>query len=391
MRPIQRRDLLSKDDYEARRDELRPNAVREKDRRRLVVGEHCLFLFETFTTLWYQVQEMIRAEAMTRDADIRHEMETYNELMPGRGELSATMLIQYPEPEVRDRELRKLLGIDEHVWLVAGDTRIPAQFDRRQMDTERVSSVQFIKFELGGLSADEFERLGKAGELAVEIDHEHMKARTEITGDLLSALVEDLRQPDDPGDEESAPREETALSDSNVNEFKIDLEAIRKRAREHMREGAITGAYRLDPKKVCSVLNEALATEIVCILRYKNHYFMASGINADPVAQEFLQHANEEQMHADWISARIVQLGGVPNLNPEGMKTRAHADYVDGVNLNQMIEENLVAERVAIEAYSEMINWLGNNDVTTRRILEDILKMEEEHADDLADMLDQRS
>lgn len=154
-----------------------------------------------------------------------------------------------------------------------------------------------------------------------------------------------------------------------------------------MSEGAVTGAYLADRDQVISVLNEVLATELVCILRYKNHYFMASGINAQPVAAEFLQHANEEQMHADWVAQRITQLGGVPNFSPEGLATRSHASYAEGDTLESMIQEDLVAERIAIETYSEIIRWLGNDDPTTRRMIEDILKMEEEHADDLASML----
>lgn len=169
--------------------------------------------------------------------------------------------------------------------------------------------------------------------------------------------------------------------------FKTDLEAIRKRAREKMEEGAVTGAYLADRDKVVDVLQEVLATEIVCVLRYKNHYFMASGINAGPVAQEFLQHANEELMHADWVAQRITQLGGVPNFNPKGLSKRSHAAYEEGNTLNAMITEDLVAERIAIETYSEIVRWLGNDDTTTRRMIEDILKMEEEHADDLANLL----
>ena len=171
--------------------------------------------------------------------------------------------------------------------------------------------------------------------------------------------------------------------------FKSDLEKIRKRARAKMMDGAVTGAYRADVKKVIGVLNEVLATEIVCTLRYKNHHFMAKGINAQPVAAEFLLHANEEQMHADWVAQRITQLGGVPNFNPVGLATRSHAEYTEGDTLEEMITEDLVAERIAIETYGDIIRWLGNDDVTTRRIIEDILKMEEEHADDLANLLEQ--
>ena len=169
--------------------------------------------------------------------------------------------------------------------------------------------------------------------------------------------------------------------------FKTDIETIRRRARQRMEDGAVTGAYLADRARVIEVLNEVLATEIVCVLRYKNHYFMASGINAQPVAQEFLQHSNEEQQHADLVAQRITQLGGNPNLNPEGLATRAHAQYVEAATLERMIREDLVAERIAIETYAEIIRWLGTDDPTTRRLMEDLLKVEEEHADDLATLL----
>ncbi len=171
--------------------------------------------------------------------------------------------------------------------------------------------------------------------------------------------------------------------------FKADLKAIQKRAREKMMDGAVTDAYKADRKQVIAVLNEVLATEIVCILRYRNHYYCAKGINADPIAQEFLTHANEEQMHADWVSVRINQLGGTPNWSPEGLATRSHAKYAEGDTLKEMIKEDLVAERIAIQTYSEIIRWLENDDPTTRRMIEDILKEEEHHADDLAGMLEE--
>ncbi len=170
--------------------------------------------------------------------------------------------------------------------------------------------------------------------------------------------------------------------------FTMDLEAIRERARRKMEDGAVTGAYGADVNQVIDVLNEVLATEIVCVLRYRNHYYMASGVNSPTVAAEFLEHANEEQMHADWAAQRITQLGGAPNFNPEGLATRAHAEYAEGETLDEMIREDLVAERIAIETYSEIIRWLKDNDPTTRRMIEDILKMEEEHADDLANLLE---
>ena len=169
--------------------------------------------------------------------------------------------------------------------------------------------------------------------------------------------------------------------------FLTDIQTLRERARQHIEQGAITPGYGADRETVVKLLNEALATEIICVLRYKRHHFMAEGLNAQPVAAEFLQHANEEQMHADQIAGRIVQLGGEPNFSPEGLTTRSHAEYVEGEGLTDMIKEDLVAERIAIDSYGEMIRYLANDDPTTRRMLEEILAMEEEHADDLASML----
>jgi bacterioferritin len=170
--------------------------------------------------------------------------------------------------------------------------------------------------------------------------------------------------------------------------FLTDVKKLRDRARKNMQEGAVTPGYQGDPTAVVKVLNDALATEIVCVLRYKRHYFMASGLSAQSVADEFLQHATEEQGHADRIAARIVQLGGEPDLAPDGLSSRAHSEYVEGEGLVGMIREDLVAERIAIDSYAEIIRWLGEDDPTTRRMLEDILAVEEEHADDLKTLLE---
>ncbi len=171
--------------------------------------------------------------------------------------------------------------------------------------------------------------------------------------------------------------------------FLTDIKTLRERARAQIEQGPITAAYDADRHRVIDVLNEALATEIVCVLRYKRHYYMAQGINAGPVAAEFLQHANEELGHADQIALRITQLQGAPNFNPDGLASRSHAEYVEGETLRDMITEDLVAERVAIESNSEIIKWLGTSDTTTRRLMEDILAVEEEHADDLLSLLEE--
>ncbi|PYS44751.1 MAG: bacterioferritin [Acidobacteria bacterium] len=169
--------------------------------------------------------------------------------------------------------------------------------------------------------------------------------------------------------------------------FLTDIKTLRERARKHIEKGAVTEGYSADRETVVKLLNEALATEIVCVLRYKRHYFMATGIHAEGVAAEFLQHANDEQGHADQIAARIVQLGGAPDFSPEGLLTRSHAEYIEGETLTDMIKEDLVAERIAIDSYRDMINYLDNDDPTSRRLMEGILAVEEEHADDLVNLL----
>ena len=169
--------------------------------------------------------------------------------------------------------------------------------------------------------------------------------------------------------------------------FLSDVKELRRRAREHIDQGAVTTGYQADREKVIKVLNEALATEIVCVLRYKRHYFMATGIHAQAVAQEFLEHANDEQGHADRIAERITQLGGEPDFNPAGLVSRSHSEYVEGESLIDMIRENLVAERIAIESYGEIIRFLSDRDITSRRLMEEILAVEEEHADDLRDLM----
>jgi bacterioferritin len=169
--------------------------------------------------------------------------------------------------------------------------------------------------------------------------------------------------------------------------FSMNVKAIRERARQHIDEGARTPGYKAKVETVRKLLNEALATELICVLRYKRHYFTASGIHSESVKTEFLQHATEEQQHADQIAERIVQLGGEPNFSPDGILARSHSEYVEGKNLEDMIKENLVAERVAIDSYREMIAYIGDDDPTTRRMLEEIQAKEEEHAEDMASLL----
>jgi bacterioferritin len=173
----------------------------------------------------------------------------------------------------------------------------------------------------------------------------------------------------------------------NQSTFVSDIQAIRERARRHIEEGAITPSYGADREAVIRLLNEALATEIVCTLRYRRHYYTAKGLTSAGVAQEFMEHAVEEQAHADQIAERIVQLGGDPDFSPEGLSARSHAEYIEGDSLPEMIKEDLVAERIAIESYRDIVQYLADKDPTTRRMLEEILAKEEEHAEDLLSLI----
>ncbi len=181
---------------------------------------------------------------------------------------------------------------------------------------------------------------------------------------------------------------DTPLKDKNRGQFISDLEAIRRRARQHIEDGAVTESYRADRETVVRVLNDALATELVCVLRYKRHHYMASGIHAQAVAEEFLEHAREEQEHADTLAERITQLDGEPDFNPATLLARSHSQYVEGTSLVDMIQEDLVAERIAIESYNEIIRYLGDKDPTSRRVMEEILAKEEEHAEDMKTLIE---
>jgi len=177
------------------------------------------------------------------------------------------------------------------------------------------------------------------------------------------------------------------MKNSLKTDFTLDVDELRRRARMHIENGAVTENYQGSRETVIKLLNEALATELVCVLRYKHDHHMAVGIHAEPVSAEFAEHALEEQGHADLLAGRITQLGGEPDYNPEGLRTRAHSEYVVRTSLVDMIRENLVAERIAIDSYTRMIRFISDSDPTTRRLLEEILAKEEEHAEDLADLL----
>ena len=179
---------------------------------------------------------------------------------------------------------------------------------------------------------------------------------------------------------------DTASSSTSGGAF-TPTSTLRANARKNVEQGAVTQSYHADRKVVIEKLNEALATEWVCVLRYYRHYFMAEGMLSDAVKAEFLEHAQQEQAHANMIAERIVQLGGEPDLNPDTLTKRSHAEYKPGTDLRDMVREDLIAERIAIDSYRELIDYIGDKDTTTRRMLMEILAQEEEHADDMADML----
>jgi hypothetical protein len=192
MKPLTLKEIIPFDQYEILRPRLRPLFIAEKNRRRLDVGENLTILFENAQTVWYQIEEMLRAERISEESAIRHEIDTYNELLPRPGELSATMLIQYPDPNQRDAALRALVGFEHHFWVCIDDRREAARFDLRQMDDDRVSAVQFVRFPLGGLEAAEFVALASAGKVAIEVDHPKIQARAAIDGPLAQILSADL-------------------------------------------------------------------------------------------------------------------------------------------------------------------------------------------------------
>jgi hypothetical protein len=195
MKRVAREQILSYAQWEAVRPVLRPLFINEKERRRLAVGEHVTLLFENAQSVWYQVEEMLRVERIT-DADaVQHELDTYNALVPGAGELSATLLIQYPELDERDAALRGLAGFERHLWLKIGDRRIQAEFDTSQIGADAVSAVQFVRFAVGGSSGERFVELAAAGAVTIEVDHPHLRISTAIAGDLARALAADLRDP----------------------------------------------------------------------------------------------------------------------------------------------------------------------------------------------------
>lgn len=177
----------------------------------------------------------------------------------------------------------------------------------------------------------------------------------------------------------------------STQEFVSDIKAIREHARQEIEKGAVTSSYSMNRESVVNMLNLALSTELLCTLRYKQHYFVCEGMDVQAVANEFLEHSHQEQEHADRLAERITQLGGTPGMNPAAISDRAHSEYIESNSVSEMIKENLIAERIAIDSYREMIDYVGDDDPTTRRILEDILAVEEEHADDLAGLLKKAS
>jgi hypothetical protein len=194
MKRIALDQILPYAQWEAVRPVLRPLFINEKERRRLAVGEHITLLFENAQSVWYQVEEMLRVERIT-DADaMQHELDTYNALVPGAGELSATLLIEYPEADERDAALRRLAGFERHLWLKIGDRRIQAEFDTSQIGADAVSAVQFVRFAVGGRSGERFVELAASGAVTIDVDHPALSVSAPIAGDIARALAEDLRE-----------------------------------------------------------------------------------------------------------------------------------------------------------------------------------------------------
>jgi len=186
------KEILPFEQYEILRPRLRPLFLADKERHRLALGNHMTLLFENGQSVWYQIQEMVRTERLTAENAIRHEIDTYNDLLPRAGELAATMLIEYPDPQERDSKLRRLVGLEQHLWIRIGERREQARFDSRQMATDRISSVQFVRFRLGGLEPEEFAAMARHGKIEIEVDHPELRVTVAITGEIASALALDL-------------------------------------------------------------------------------------------------------------------------------------------------------------------------------------------------------
>ncbi|HTT75073.1 MAG TPA: DUF3501 family protein [Candidatus Binataceae bacterium] len=186
------KEILPFEQYEILRPRLRPLFLADKERHRLALGNHMTLLFENGQSVWYQIQEMVRTERLTAENAIRHEIDTYNDLLPRAGELAATMLIEYPDPQERDSKLRRLVGLEQHLWIRIGERREQARFDSRQMATDRISSVQFVRFRLGGLEPEEFAAMARHGKIEIEVDHPELRVTVAITGEIASALARDL-------------------------------------------------------------------------------------------------------------------------------------------------------------------------------------------------------
>ena len=199
MKPVTLEQLLSFEQWERTRPVLRPLFIREKERRRLHVGAHFTLLFENVQTVWYQVEEMIRIERIVDSDAIAHELATYNGLLPGAGELTATLLIEYAESAERDAALKQLTGIEQHLWLRLGERRVRAEFEGSQIGEGAVSAVQFVRFVVGGSAADRLLELSAAGAVAIEVDHPHYTVSAAVAGDLARALAEDLGASPGPG------------------------------------------------------------------------------------------------------------------------------------------------------------------------------------------------
>lgn len=193
MKPVTLKEILPFEQYEILRPRLRPLIIAEKERRRLALGEHLTLLFENGQTVWYQIEEMVRSERISAEDAIRHEIDTYNELLPRPGELTATMLVEYAEEAERNVALRALVGLERHLWIRIGERREPARFDNRQFSTDRISAVHFVRFPLGGLDYDEFLKFAADGKIAIEVDHPQLSERALINGSIAKALATDLR------------------------------------------------------------------------------------------------------------------------------------------------------------------------------------------------------
>lgn len=376
MRPIQRSEIMSLKLYEAARSELRPEILEAKKLRRIHVGDYLTFLFENRTTVRYQIQEMIRVEKLTKEEEIQHEIDTYNELLGSDAGLGCTLLIEIDDPEERSKLLTKWLDLPKHLYVRFEDgSKGRAQYDARQIGETRVSSVQYLHFPSDGKAP-----------VAVGVDHPDYTAETTLTDASRAALAKDLAEEEDLVVPEAKVLAATPVATraSATKGFQFDKASLLKRARAHALDAPGVGGSSQIVDEVLPALETILATAVVGSLAAKTRSFLAQAAGDVRLAETLDEIAEARFEIADLVASRVLQLGGSPSFDPGTSSERSLVPGAKDAALAVVAGEELVSVRVTIEALRELIDWIQGRDPTTRGLLEDILASEEAQAEELA-------